>query len=51
MKESLEKIDKRVEELESQLSDLVDNVYNRKLGIAIVIFADYCLIYYMIICN
>ena len=36
MKESLEKIDKRVEELESQLSDLVDNVYNRKLGIAIV---------------
>ena len=41
LKENLEKIDKRIELLESQLNSLVENTYNRKLGIAIVVQSLY----------
>ena len=41
LKENIEKIDKRIELLESQLNSLVENTYNRKLGIAIVVQSLY----------
>ena len=41
LKNSIETIDKRVQDLEVQLNDLVENINNRKLGIAIVFVSLY----------
>ena len=38
---NVEKLDQRIEILESQLSDLVNNIHNRKIGVAIIVQSLY----------